>query len=266
MLYVKTWVIYVHLGLTDRSRCDNQDRNIGIGKERVMGLTFQSEANVIALVRARTDMRFPVITEVYAYWDALRNGRPLPLRSEIDPRGIERALENAFVLERIAPGMARFRLAGMHLNDLMGMEVRGMPLTAFFTPKAREEMTRVLEAVFSGPEIVELTLSAEPGIGKPAVEGKLLILPLRSDLGDVTRALGCFATIGAVGRAPRRFEITSVKTTKIRGVEPSAAALAAKPAAQSAQQGGFNEAPAAFAGAAPVPAKRPALRLVKSDE
>jgi len=148
------------------------------------------------------------------------------------------------------------------------MEVRGMPLTAFFTPKAREEMTRVLEAVFSGPEIVELTLSAEVGIGKPAIEGKLLILPLRSDLGDVTRALGCFATIGAVGRSPRRFEITSVKTTKIRGVEPKPAAKAPETEVRSARQGGFKEAPAAYAEApaAPPPAKRPALRLVKSDE
>lgn len=232
-----------------------------------MGLTFQDEANVVSLTRARMDMRFPVINEVHAYWEALRNGRPLPLRSEVDPRGIERALENAFVLERIAPGMARFRLAGMHLNDLMGMEVRGMPLTAFFTPKAREEMTRVLEAVFSGPEIVELTLTAEIGIGKPAIEGKLLILPLRSDLGDITRALGCFATIGAVGRSPRRFEITSVKTTKIRGAETAAPQAAAK-AQRTADQSGFNEAAAPFvdAPAAPEKTKRPALRLVKTDE
>ena len=232
-----------------------------------MGLTFQNDANVVSLTRARMDMRFPVINEVHAYWEALRNGRPLPLRSEVDPRGIERALENAFVLERIAPGMARFRLAGMHLNDLMGMEVRGMPLTAFFTPKAREEMTRVLEAVFSSPEIVEITLSAEIGIGKPAIEGKLLILPLRSDLGDITRALGCFATIGAVGRSPRRFEILSVKTTKIRGVDTAAPQPAAVKAQRTADQSGFNEAPAPFVEApAPEKAKRPALRLVRTDE
>ena len=232
-----------------------------------MGVTFQDEANVVSLTRARMDMRFPVITEVHAYWEALRNGRPLPMRSEVDPRGIERALENAFVLERIAPGMARFRLAGMHLNDLMGMEVRGMPLTAFFTPKAREDMTRVLEAVFSGPEIVELTLTAELGIGKPAIEGKLLILPLRSDLGDVTRALGCFATIGAVGRSPRRFEIVSVKTTRIRGVDAPAAAPAAAKSQRTAERGGFHEASAVFVAApGPEKGKRPALRLVKTDE
>ena len=55
----------------------------------------------------------------------------MPRRAEIDPRGIENALEYAFILERIAPGMARIRLAGIHLSDLMGMEVRGMPLTSF---------------------------------------------------------------------------------------------------------------------------------------
>ena len=63
--------------------------------------------------------------------------RAVPMRSDVDPRGIERSLEHAFILERIAPQMARFRLAGMHLTDLMGMEVRGMPTTALFAPAAR---------------------------------------------------------------------------------------------------------------------------------
>ena len=246
-----------------------------------MGTFGNGQANVVSLASARIDMRFPVISEVHAYWEALRNGRPLPLRAEIDPRGIERALENAFILERIAPGMARFRLAGMHLNDLMGMEVRGMPITSFFTPRAREEMTRVLEGVFGGPEIVEITVSAEYGIGKPAIEGKILILPLRSDLGDITRALGCFASVGPIGRAPRRFDIISVRTTKIRGLEQPvktrAAALDASERNTTEQNAanqsfgtpktadtGFHEGASDYQ--APKASKRPNLRLVKSDE
>ena len=137
---------------------------------------FNTRGNtVVALNGARPAMRFPVLAEVRAYWEALRNDRPVPKRSEIDPRGIERALENTFLLERIAPGMARFRLAGMHLNDLMGMEVRGMPLTSFFTPAGREQVTLILETVFAGPGIVELSLLGERGIGKPVLEAKLLI-------------------------------------------------------------------------------------------
>ena len=61
----------------------------------------------------------------------------MPLRSEIDPRGLKGALEYCFVLERIAPGLARLRVAGSHLGDLMGMEVRGMPITAFYDENGR---------------------------------------------------------------------------------------------------------------------------------
>jgi hypothetical protein len=161
-------------------------------------------------------MRFVHISEVRDYWEALRRGRDLPYRSEIDPRGIERALEYAFVLERVAPQVARFRLAGLHLSDLMGMEVRGMPLTSFFTPKARQEVSDILQTVFSGPKTAELTLKAEPGFGKPEMQARMIILPLRSDLGDVSRALGCLMAEGPIGRAPRRFDLVNCTADPIR--------------------------------------------------
>ncbi len=74
--------------------------------------------------------RFAMLAEVRAYWEGLRVAGDLPRRDQIDPRGIAGALENTFLLERVAPGIARFRLAGMQLHDLMGMDVRGMPLSA----------------------------------------------------------------------------------------------------------------------------------------
>jgi len=45
------------------------------------------------------------------------------------------------------------------------------------------------------------------------------MLPLRSDLGDVSRALGCLVTHGPLGRTPRRFEIMSCRTTPVTGLE-----------------------------------------------
>ena len=227
---------------------------------------FNTRGNtVVALNGARPAMRFPVLAEVRAYWEALRNDRPVPKRSEIDPRGIERALENTFLLERIAPGMARFRLAGMHLNDLMGMEVRGMPLTSFFTPAGREQLTLILETVFAGPGIVELSLLGERGIGKPVLEAKLLILPLRSDLGDITRALGCLESFGPIGREPRRFDIVSLKSTAIARASTHPAANA--PPQPVRQQQGFADAATGYRPEAPQRAVgKPALRLVKSDE
>lgn len=94
------------------------------------------ERNVLSMTDHRTDIGFSALNQVESYWEALRGTRMMPKRSEIDPRGIESALEYTFILERIAPGMARLRIAGSHLSDLMGMEVRGMPLTSFITPTA----------------------------------------------------------------------------------------------------------------------------------
>jgi hypothetical protein len=205
-------------------------------------------------------MRFRYISEIRAYWEALRDGREVPFRSEIDPRGIEHALEYAFVLERIAPQVARFRLAGMHLNDLMGMEVRGMPLTALFTPKSRTEVSDILQVVFSGPKTAELTLRAETGFGKPEMLAKLLILPLKSDLGDISRALGCFMAEGPIGRAPRRFDLMDCAVNPIE-----IAAQTQRRPLRHPFPDGFAEPPTPYSGSMPtVIRSRGHLKLVVS--
>ena len=211
---------------------------------------------VVSFSGVRKDMRFPAISEVRAYWEALRNGRAVPLRSEIDPRGIERALEYAFVLERIAPNVSRFRLAGMHLNDLMGMEVRGMPITSFFTPAARPEASTIIDNVFCAPQITEFALSAETGFGKPPLEARLIILPLQSDLGDISRALGCLVAEGPVGRTPRRFDLVSATLIAIE-----AGKATVKPMPAGAR--GFAESQSPMQGE--PKGDRSHLRLVKPD-
>ena len=182
------------------------------GKGRVGRLV---QNGVVALAGRRGPRRFPVLDDVERYWDALRGERLLPLRSEVDPRGIEGALDSAFVVERIAPGIARFRLAGSHLVDLMGSEVRGMPLSVLFTGESRAELAEAVEGVFSGPETLRLTLAGERGLARPTLGAQMLLLPLRSDLGDVTRALGCLVSEGPIGRAPRRMVIRSVERTDV---------------------------------------------------
>jgi hypothetical protein len=147
----------------------------------------------------------------HAHWDACRNGRDVPSRVDIDPRRIEPLLANAFIAERIAPGVVRLRIAGMHLNDLMGMEVRGMPLCSFIAPAARAAFALHLVDLFDGPARLRLRLQSGAGPGCPALSGTMMLLPLRSDLGDVSRALGCLVTHGAIGRPARRFTIESAQ-------------------------------------------------------
>lgn len=208
---------------------------------------------VVSRLPYRPDARFAAVSAVRAYWEALRNGRDTPFRSEIDPRGIESALEHTFILERIAPRLARFRLAGAHLNMLMGMEVRGMPLTAFFTAATRGDSEAILARVFDGPETAELTLVPEAATRRPGIEARMLLLPLRSDLGDVSRALGCLVATGRTGPIPMRFDIAGARLVQTIG--------AGRPQAR-----GFGEPHTAFRSRAARPdiAGQPHLRLVVS--
>ena len=209
---------------------------------------------------------FPILAEVRAYWAGLRDGAALPRRDQIDPRGIAGALENTFLLERVAPGVARFRLAGMHLHDLMGMDVRGMPLTALIDPLGRNRLSGGVEQVFAAPAILDLTLEAERGIGRPPLEGRMLLLPLISSRGVSDLALGCLALEGGMGRAPRRFAIAGLRNEVIgprfdemRSVALAKASRPTTPAMALAQAG------AAFTLSTPRPPRgKPHLRLVAS--
>ena len=103
--------------------------------------------------------RFAMLAEVRAYWEGLRHGSDLPRpRRDLTRAGLPGALENTFLLERIAPGIARFRLAGMQLHDLMGMDVRGMPLSSLIEPAGRSRLAESLESVFAGPSTLEIWL------------------------------------------------------------------------------------------------------------
>ncbi len=150
-----------------------------------------------------------IVLSLRKYWDSLRDGRAIPYRSDVEPRGMRPALDYAFILERIAPGAARFRLAGRHLVELMGMEVRGMPFCSLLNPSSRGRLSDVLESVLRAPQIAELRLHAEAEYARPALQARILLLPLRSDLGDVTRILGCMVAEGEIGRTPRRFDMRS---------------------------------------------------------
>ena len=167
-----------------------------------------------------TDLRnHPVLSEVGAYWEALRHEGKVPYRADIDPRGIQRALKHSFILERMAPGMARIRVAGQVMSYLMGMEMQGMPISALISPETREAFRRSLEDVFSGPATATLRLRAEGSFGKPALHAQMLLLPLRGDDGAVTRVLGALVMEGKLGRVPRRFDLEGSFLREIEGGE-----------------------------------------------
>ena len=164
--------------------------------------------------RSSADM-LAVLQVVRGYWEALRVAGGLPARGQIDPRGMADCLDKVFLIEQIAPGLARFRLAGMALNDLLGMDLRGMPLSSLFEPRAR--MGHELEQVFASPAIMEVWLEAERSVGRPALSGRMLLLPLAGVAGEPKLALGCLVTEGQLGRQPRRFAISGLVRELVTG-------------------------------------------------
>ncbi|WP_157982148.1 PAS domain-containing protein [Oceanicella sp. SM1341] len=214
----------------------------------------------------------PTLRELSDYWEELRNGRAAPYRSEIDPRHFESALENMFILEHLGGSNVRIRLAGMTLCEMMGMELRGMSLRALMRMNDRVALDTALGQVLGGPCIAHLELDAHAPSGdhRPA---EMILLPLRSDFGEVSRILGCLQVKGRLDTDVPPVRL-SIRAANIRTIEVKAGSEPGKPPrgpgfAEPAP--GFAHAPAPFRaieGGARKPGterRRGHLRLVDRD-
>lgn len=203
--------------------------------------------------------RHAMIQEVRGYWEALRQGDTLPSRADIDPRGIKGALTGAFLIEHNTPGIGRLRIAGMNFTDFLGMDARGMPLSALFDPLAWPRLADALDQMVQRPAILDMQLEAEAGPGRPALLARMLLLPLRRDETRSAMSLGCLAmpplSAPPAGRMMiRHLRADPVLPSHLRAVPHARARLAS-----------FAESPAPEFRVKPSPAARPYLRLVDTD-
>ena len=213
----------------------------------------RTAGKVVQMDRFRSGKSLSPIRQAEAYWSALRSGSAVPRRTQIDPRGLENILEYTFILERIAPGVARFRLAGHHLNDLAGMEVRGMPLTVFFTAAARAQIGGVLEHMFDTPAVAELSMKSTRV--RTPIEARMILLPLASETGEVTRVLGVLIADGPITNDFVRFDLAATTLRPVNGTAGATPSVT-NPAPRVPVHG-FGEAPE------PFDAPESHLRLVK---
>lgn len=152
--------------------------------------------NIIPLHGVRTDRGVNAFRLVEGYWSSLRENGALPKRSQVHPRALSDVLAHVFILERVALGVARFRVAGAQLMKLAGLDVRGMPISTFFHTTGRPGIATALEACFDRPAVIEATLIARSVKRGPDVQGQMILLPLRSDTGEVSRILGAVQMSG----------------------------------------------------------------------
>ncbi len=192
-------------------------------------------------------MSDPILESLKTYWENLRAGRVAPYRSEIDPREFKHALENMFILEIVGDKNIRVRLAGMKMCEMMGMEVRGMSPRAFMMPGDRSKFDEAILDVVAKPAVTEFVMETVDYNGRSGT-AYVLMMPLRSDFGEITRILGCITDTGDSYEAPVRMRITSMKTDLIEFDE----------AADTAKVAGFAERQPQFMDKA----ERPALSAI----
>lgn len=172
--------------------------------------------NVVSMrTKAEPDNARSLLWQLEAYWAALPRVGLVPRRSDVDPRGVEALLAHAVILERVAPSVARFRIAGQHLSALTGMEVRGMPLTALFAAKSREMIAAAVQDMFDRPAILRAELSGQPKALGRAVSGQMILLPLCTDSGEVTRAIGAIITSAKPTEAPQKLIVSDMSVQPI---------------------------------------------------
>ncbi|WP_306044206.1 PAS domain-containing protein [Nioella sp. MMSF_3534] len=204
--------------------------------------------NVVPLWHRKDHQMGSVVSTVMTHWTSLRRDGGIPRRADLDPQALAPALPNAFLLERPRPDAVRFRLAGQHLHHTMGMDVRGMPLRAFFEIPDRKRLMEKVFQVFSDPAIVDLELVSDAQ-GRAILEGRMCLMPLTGPEGQINRALGVLVTDGLVGLPPRRFRIRHLSLTRLAAGPDSSGVIPSQPG-QSADP------------ARPLQ-ERPALRLVQ---
>ncbi|SFS10234.1 PAS domain-containing protein [Yoonia litorea] len=162
----------------------------------------------------------PHLVALERYWQSLRKTETVPQRIAMNPSAIESVLPHAFILQRVAAGTARFRVAGQRIHDLLKMDPRGMPFSTLFQQQTHDDLRELTEAAFADPAIVGLPLVSDGGVLRPGLSGALLLLPMRDTAGETTRLLGAFVTGDHASRRPRRFRIALDQATRVDPLGP----------------------------------------------
>ena len=155
------------------------------------------------------------LREVEAYWEALRTNGDIPYKAQVSPTGLETALPHIMMIERLAPGVTRFRFGGRIFHDLLGMSPERVPLTVLFASNCQRDFANAVEDVFQKPAILRAELVSKGAIGRPALTAQMLLLPLRDSNGDASHAFGALSFDGRLGRVPRQFTDMRLRETRL---------------------------------------------------
>lgn len=154
---------------------------------------------------------------LFQYWNRLRDGRPAPRRTEVEPADIKTLLADTFILEKDTRGEAVFRLAGTRLCAIYGRELKGFSFPSLWREKDQRLVARLIHGVFRQQSVVLITYEGFSRAGR-SIRFELLALPLDGGA-EHPRCLGIISTAEKpfwLGADP----ITDALIDSIRDIDP----------------------------------------------
>ncbi|MBZ9808187.1 MULTISPECIES: PAS domain-containing protein [unclassified Mesorhizobium] len=164
---------------------------------------------------------------LFQYWNRLRDERPAPKRSEVEPADIKSLLADTFILERDTRGQAVFRLAGTRLCASYGRELKGFSFPSLWREKDQRLVSKLIHGVFDQKSVVLIIFEGFSRNGR-SNKFELLALPLDGGV-ENPRCLGVISAVEKpfwLGADP----ITDALIDSIRVIDPEKELLASRPA------------------------------------
>jgi hypothetical protein len=138
-------------------------------------------------------MRHEGTRSLFQYWNRLRDSRPAPRRTEIEPADIKTLLADTFILEKDTRGEAVFRLAGTRLCAIFGRELKGFAFSSLWAEKDQRMAGRLVHGALHQHSVVVFGIEGISGNGRRN-EFEMLVLPLEGGA-DNQRALGSLMAV-----------------------------------------------------------------------
>lgn len=162
----------------------------------IPGQTFTKSEGTEGAAGSNMELKHKTSRVLYSYWNAVRGEQATPRRFEIEPAKIASILPWTFILERIDSDAFRFRLAGTHVCDTFGVELRGTNFLDGWSTLDRLAIVRHMAALTKHGAVLSIYLEAAPN-GRPSSQFEALLLPLRHTDDKIDRVLGALTPLDA---------------------------------------------------------------------
>lgn len=149
------------------------------------------------------------------YWNALPMIDGVPARDDIDPRGLQGALDHIALIDHIGKGNAQIRVAGQKWDATFKSDLIGLPLSVLFASEARLQLAQIILDLIGLPSKVSFSIETAQHHGNGSDLGHITFYPLRDMTGQVSQGIGVLSPVGAVDSKTDKAIITRYQSQAV---------------------------------------------------